>query len=121
LKRGLIKLIVGKSAQKPMLMSSLFMFTSAYAQINPRLDDVIKGIDIPHEYQSLIESVELRASSVVGNMQSAFSSAASAATAIPTDLLSEVAGILPTETPAQTHSGAILRHTIISWPHTGNS
>jgi hypothetical protein len=55
-------------------------------------------------YQSLIESVKLRASSVVGNIQSAFSSAA---TAIPTDLLSEVAGILPTEIPAQTTSGAI--------------
>jgi hypothetical protein len=87
---------------KPMLMSTFFWLTLAHAQINPRLDDVIKRIDIPPEFQSLIESVELRASSVVGHIQSAFSSAA---TAIPTELLSAVAGILPT--PAQSTSGAI--------------
>jgi hypothetical protein len=90
------------TTMKPMLMSTFFWLTLAHAQINPRLDDVIKRIDIPPEFQSLIESVELRASSVVGHIQSAFSSAA---TAIPTDLLSAVAGILPT--PAQSTSGAI--------------
>jgi hypothetical protein len=51
-----------------MLMTPLLMLTSAYAQMNPRLDDVIMGIDIPPEYQSLIESVKMRASSVVGNI-----------------------------------------------------
>lgn len=52
---------------------------------------------MPSELESLIESVELKASSVIDNIHSAYSHAA---TAVPTDLLKDVGGLLPTQTPA---------------------
>lgn len=51
---------------------------------------------MPSEFKSLLESVELQASSVVNDLHSAYSHIA---TAVPTDPLTHIGGLLPTQTP----------------------
>jgi len=66
----------------------------------PLLTAISRAEDKPNELEmleSFIESVELEASAVAQNIHSAYSLAA---TAVPTDLLTEIGGLLPTRTPA---------------------
>lgn len=51
---------------------------------------------MPPELESLFDSMELKASSLVNNIHSAYNHAA---TAIPTGLLTGVSGLMPAQTP----------------------
>jgi hypothetical protein len=82
---------------KPTLVFCPLLITLSNAQLNPRAENTLKELEMPSELESLIESVELQASSVVDNIHSAYSHVA---TAVPTDLLTDIGGLLPTQTPA---------------------
>ena len=84
-------------AMKSTLVFCPLLITLSNAQLNPRAENTLKELEMPSELESLIESVELKASSVIDNIHSAYSHAA---TAVPTDLLKDVGGLLPTQTPA---------------------
>jgi hypothetical protein len=79
---------------KPTLFLCPLLIAIAHAKSKARAEDR------PNELgtlESLIESVELEASSIAQNIHSAYSLAA---TAVPTDLLTDIGGLLPTQTPA---------------------
>ncbi|KAF2846982.1 hypothetical protein T440DRAFT_521205 [Plenodomus tracheiphilus IPT5] len=82
---------------KPTRVFCPLLITLSNAQLNPRAENMLKELEMPSELESLIESVELKASSVIDNIHSAYSHAA---TAVPTDILKDVGGLLPTQTPA---------------------
>jgi hypothetical protein len=82
---------------KPTLLFCALLIALSNAQLEPHVGNKLKELEMPHELESIIESVELQASSVIDNIHSAYSHAA---TAVPTDLLTQIDGLLPTQTPA---------------------
>lgn len=81
---------------KPTLLLCPLLIALSNAQLNPRAENTLKELSLPPELESLIHSVELQASSVVDDIHSAYSHAA---TAVPTALLTGIGGLLPTYTP----------------------
>ncbi|RYN16052.1 hypothetical protein AA0119_g13265 [Alternaria tenuissima] len=79
---------------KPTLVLCPLLIAIAHAERNSRAEDMPKELEM---LESLIESVELEASSVVNNIHSAYSLAA---TAIPTALPTGIYGLLPAQTGA---------------------
>ena len=81
---------------KPSYIFYSTLVTLCNAQMNPRANDVSNELGMPSQPESLIESVQLQASSVVHNIQSAYSHAA---TAVPTGLIEDMQELFPTQNP----------------------
>ncbi|KAF9729777.1 hypothetical protein PMIN06_008649 [Paraphaeosphaeria minitans] len=97
-----------------LFISVLFAVTNA--EISLHSTDLPNLPAIPSELQSLINSVELRASSAAGQINSIVSNAA---TAVPTQLLSKAIDILPVETSKISASGAASGMGGSSWSANG--
>ncbi|KAH8622853.1 hypothetical protein IG631_22602 [Alternaria alternata] len=81
---------------RPTLVLCPLLTALSNAQLDPRADNTRKELEMPPEFKSLLESVELQASSVVNDLHSAYSHIA---TAVPTDPLTDIGRLLPTQTP----------------------
>ena len=79
---------------KPTLFLCPLLIAISHAKSNARAEDAQNELEM---LDSLIQSVELEASSVAQSIHSAYSIAA---TAVPTDLPTDFGGLLPTHTSA---------------------
>ena len=81
---------------RPALVLCPLLTALSNAQRDPGADNRLDELEMSSEFKSLLESVELQASSAVNDLHSAYSHVA---TAVPTDPLTHIGWLLPTQIP----------------------